>query len=111
MPDLKDIRSALRRVVDPCSIATGNPIDLFDMGLVKDVSETEGEVEVVLRLTSPICWQASNIIAKTEEVVGAVPGVRSVRCTIDASAEWMPDMMAATARTALRRLRTPKTIS
>ena len=32
---LDPLRDALRRVVDPCSIATGVPVDLLDMGLVK----------------------------------------------------------------------------
>jgi metal-sulfur cluster biosynthetic enzyme len=101
----QQIRAALGRVVDPCSIATGAPINLVEMGLVKDVAVDDGTVRIVLRVTSPICWQAANIIATVEEGVGAVPGVRSVTCTIDAGYDWMPNMMAPDAQARLRRLR------
>jgi metal-sulfur cluster biosynthetic enzyme len=97
--------AALRRVADPCSIATGAPVNLADMGLVKEVVVEDGIACIVLRVTSPICWQAANIIAAIEESVGAVPGIRSVACSIDPVSEWMPDMMAPEARARLRRLR------
>ena len=31
------VTEALRRVVDPCSIATGVPINLVDMGIVRGI--------------------------------------------------------------------------
>jgi metal-sulfur cluster biosynthetic enzyme len=99
------IWAALRRVVDPCSIAAGTPINLVEMGLVKDVAVDDGTARVVLRVTSPICWQAANIIAAVEEGIGAIPGIRSVTCTIDAGCDWMPSMMAPDAQARLRRLR------
>lgn len=106
MPDVAALRAVLDHVVDPCSIATGLPISLNDMGMVKEVRLSEsGVAHVQLRLTSPICWQAANIIARVEEAVACVPGVICVTCTIDSAAEWMPDMMAASARDGLRRLR------
>lgn len=105
MPDQEPIWAALRRVVDPCSIATGVPINLVDMGLVKQVESEEGEVRIELRLTSPICWQAANIIAEVERFVAPLPGVRSVQCTLDASSDWMPDMIAPHMRERLRQVR------
>ena len=106
MPDVAAIRAALERIVDPCSIATGLPISLPDMGMVKAIEIGEdGVVHVELRLTSPICWQAANIIAQVEETLAQAPGVTKVVCTVDPAAEWMPDMMAPSARAGLRRLR------
>lgn len=106
MPDAAAIQAMLDRVVDPCSIATGFPISLTDMGMVIAVTTSAGGiVHVDLRLTSPICWQAANIIAQVEEAVARVPGIAKVICTIDPTAEWMPDMMAPSARAGLRRLR------
>jgi metal-sulfur cluster biosynthetic enzyme len=105
MSDLDPIHAALGRVVDPCSIATGVPINLLDMGMVKQVVDEQGVVCVTLRLTSPICWQAGNIIAAVEAAVGALPGVVSVECRLDPGVEWMPDMMSQDARAKLRRLR------
>jgi metal-sulfur cluster biosynthetic enzyme len=112
MPDAAAVRSALDHVVDPCSIATGLPISLTDMGMVKAVTlSEEGVAHVELRLTSPICWQAANIIAQVEEAVARVPGIARVICTIDPMAEWMPAMMAQSARDGLRRLRPMEALS
>jgi metal-sulfur cluster biosynthetic enzyme len=99
------IRQALENVVDPCSIATGVPISLGDMGLIKELHWLAGDVKLVLRLTSPICWQAANILDAVERAVMTVPGVRSVNCTLDPGTEWMPSMMSAGARERLRRIR------
>jgi metal-sulfur cluster biosynthetic enzyme len=101
----KAVRLALQNVVDPCSIATGVPISLAEMGLIKELSCSSGDVQLTLRLTSPICWQAVNIMSAVEHAVMAVPGVRSVNCTLDPGSEWMPSMMSAGARERLRRVR------
>jgi metal-sulfur cluster biosynthetic enzyme len=105
MANLNRIRTALERVVDPCSIATGRPINLPDMGMIKDIVDDDGDVLIALRLTSPVCWQAANIVEKVEEVIMQVPGVRNVRCILDTEQDWMPDMMAPTAREELRKIR------
>lgn len=99
------IHAALSDIVDPCSIATGAPISLVEMGMVKSIGIIDGRVRIELVLTSPICWQAANIIDKVEKDVGALPGVRSVECSIDAAAEWLPEHMAPQARARLRAVR------
>jgi metal-sulfur cluster biosynthetic enzyme len=106
MRDTAAIQTILDQVVDPCSIATGLPISLTDMGMVREVTLSEdGVAHVELRLTSPVCWQAANIIAQVEQVVARVPGVGKVICTVDPASEWTPDMMATGPRAELRRLR------
>ena len=99
------VRQALQNVVDPCSIATGVPISLADMGLIKELHWSAGDVKLTLRLTSPICWQAANIMSAVEQAVMAIPGIRSVNCILDPGTEWMPSMMSADARERLRRVR------
>jgi metal-sulfur cluster biosynthetic enzyme len=100
-----DVRAALRTVVDPCSIATGVPIDLLDMGLVKRIEIDRGHVLVELRLTSPICWQSMNIRDAIREAVGRIDGVDTIQVPVDHGADWMPDMMSPAARARLRRAR------
>jgi metal-sulfur cluster biosynthetic enzyme len=95
----------LEKVVDPCSIATGVPINLVAMGLVKNVRRDGERVHITLRLTSPICWQAANIISLIKEQVSRLEGVVSVECEIDPYAEWSPDMMDFAYRVRLRALR------
>jgi metal-sulfur cluster biosynthetic enzyme len=73
--------------------------------MVKEISDEDGAVRITLRLTSPICWQAANIVAMVEEKVGAVAGVSSIECKLDHASEWMPDMMSAHAQARLRQVR------
>jgi metal-sulfur cluster biosynthetic enzyme len=105
MLDEAAIYDALERVVDPCSIATGAPITLREMGMIEAIDLDGGAVRITLRLTSPVCWQAANIIAMVEKAVGALPKVDSVVCALNGRAQWMPDMMHPDATARLRRLR------
>jgi metal-sulfur cluster biosynthetic enzyme len=101
----RSVRQALRGVVDPCSIATGAPITIEEMGLVQRIeTNAAGEVLVELCLTSPFCFQAVNIVERIREVVGGI-GVTNVQVRIDYAAEWLPNMMSEKARARLRQVR------
>jgi metal-sulfur cluster biosynthetic enzyme len=102
---LADVRDALAGVVDPCSIATGVPLTLAEMGMVTDIAVDDGRVTVTLVLTSPVCWQAGNIIQAVEASISRVPRVTAVRCTIDHDAGWLPGQMDPHARRRLRSAR------
>ncbi len=99
------VEQALAAVVDPCSIATGVPISLPEMGLVEDIRLDGGEVEVVLRLTSPVCWQVTNIVGEVTRCVEALPEVTRCRCVVDPGWSWQPEMMSEAARARLRAVR------
>jgi metal-sulfur cluster biosynthetic enzyme len=47
---------ALREVVDPCSLATGHPVNIVDLGLVDDVVIGEDVITIKLLLTDPACF-------------------------------------------------------
>jgi metal-sulfur cluster biosynthetic enzyme len=98
------VDEALDGVVDPCSIATGTPITLREMGLVQSVHIDGEDVRVVLRLTSPICLQAGNILQAVEARLRAATN-GTATCTIDPVSDWSPEMMADAARRRLRRMR------
>jgi metal-sulfur cluster biosynthetic enzyme len=104
-PRLAKVWAVLHRVVDPCSIATGVPISLVEMGLVERVS-IEGDVAVVvLQLTSPVCMQVSNIREAVEAGALEIDGLTGARCEIDPEATWLPELMAESARERLRQAR------
>jgi metal-sulfur cluster biosynthetic enzyme len=100
-----EIEAALRRIADPCSIATGVVIDLVDMGLVLAASRAKGVATVRLQLTSNLCMQIGIIESKIYEEVGSIQGVDEVVVEIDHQAEWLPSMVADHARMALRERR------
>jgi metal-sulfur cluster biosynthetic enzyme len=101
---------AVASVVDPCSIATGHPISLVDMGMLLSVDLSGPRALVTLALTSPVCLQAMNIVDAVESAVLEVDGVEEAACRIEATAEWDPEMMASGARRVLRRLRPRRSI-
>ncbi len=107
----ESVEAALARVVDPCSIATGVPISLPEMGLVERIEIDEGAVAVTLRLTSPICLQVGNIVSAVEERIGSIEGVTSARCEVNPAGEWLPTMMSTTAREELRRRRNERNLA
>lgn len=97
------LREALRAVVDPCSIATGAPIDIVDMGLVRSARIRDDVGVVSLRLTHPFCMQAANIADGVRDAIRGL-GLEAV-VEIDQADEWWPTMMAPEARERLRRIR------
>lgn len=106
MPATEEVRECLRAVADPCAIATGVAIDLVAMGLVEDIQIDNGDVVVVLRLTSPFCMQIGLMAEKIKSEVSSLAWVRSVEVVVDHTAEWMPEMMDVQSREKLRLVRT-----
>lgn len=100
-----EVLDALGGIVDPCSIATGVPISLVDMGLVAGVEIDGGRVEIEMRLTSPVCMQVANIADAVKEAVGDFTWVTETRCSFDAGNEWEPELMNPKSRNELRRRR------
>jgi metal-sulfur cluster biosynthetic enzyme len=99
------VRAALDRVVDPCSIATGVPITLADMGLIAGVEVDAGEAVVHLRVTSPFCMHIGNMQERIVAVVGEVDGIREARVEVDDGMEWLPTMIAPHVTRRLREVR------
>jgi len=97
MTNLEDkVRSSLRKVLDP-----ELRINIVDLGLVYDVREESGEVEVEMTLTSPGCPLAGVIDERIKEVVGKVRGVKKITIEIIWDPPWNQDMMSDEAKAEL----------
>lgn len=94
---------ALREVIDPCSIAAGEPLDIVEMGLVRDVRVTDVDVEVELWVTSPLCTQIGLIRERAAVAVHQATGIPGVRCIVDPRGEWLPSDITDEARRRMRR--------
>lgn len=93
------IAAALDKVCDPCSLAANAPLSIVDLGLVRGWTiDGAGNVEVRMCVTSACCTMAPNIVRGAEQVLTAVPGVRSVRVEVDPSIGWTPDSMTERGR-------------
>jgi metal-sulfur cluster biosynthetic enzyme len=95
------VRDCLRQVKDPCSVATGHPLHLEEMGLVKSVEADAdgGRVVVNLRLTSPTCVMVGYFVTEIQQLVGqALPEMEDVEVRFDHGFDWTPDMMSEEVR-------------
>lgn len=94
---IKEIKQALRRVVDP---ELG--IDIVSLGLIYKISvRKSGDTVVRMTLTSPGCPLAGmiDIMVKTE--VKKVKGIGEVRTELIWDPPWVPDMMSDEAKAEL----------
>lgn len=106
-PPLEErILAVLDGVRDPCSIANRHPLGIVELGLLiaLDVAD-DGDVQVLLRPTSPSCTLIASIMQAVDEQVANVPGVRSVSVELDATSEWTPELMTPAGRDKLQAAR------
>lgn len=92
----KKVRAALKTVFDP-----ELHINIVDLGLVYDVREEGGVVEVEMTLTSPGCPLASVIDSEINRVVKKIKGVKKVTMELIWDPPWMAEMMSDEAKAEL----------
>jgi metal-sulfur cluster biosynthetic enzyme len=103
-PSIDSIRSVLDEIKDPCSVAASTPMGLDEMGLVRSLEITaDGQVAVVLRLTSPFCEMVPFMRNQAIEKIRHLPGVAGVTVEHDSGLDWDPDFIAPAARERQRR--------
>ena len=97
MTDLEaKVRAALKKVFDP-----ELHINIVDLGLVYDVREEGGVVEVEMTLTSPGCPLAGVIDSEVKKAVKKIKGVKKVTLELIWDPPWTQDMMSDEAKAEL----------
>ncbi len=90
-----DLRSGLlrqlERVIEPCSVAMGNPANICEMGLVEGVTLIGGRARVVLCLTDPSCINYGKIRQYITDALMQLDAVKSVEVTQTTEVLWTPD--------------------
>jgi len=89
----KQIKKNLSEVIDP---ELG--IDIVNLGLIYDVKEINGQVVIVMTLTSPGCPLAGVIDEQVREKVSKIKGVKDIRLDITFEPLWTVDKMSEEAR-------------
>ncbi len=92
----KDVRSALKTVKDP-----ELHLDLVVLGLVYDIEVDEGDVHVVMSLTSPMCPVADQIVLDARDAISKVEGVESCEVDLTFDPPWTADRIAPLIRSSL----------
>lgn len=89
-----NIIKALKTVYDP-----EIPVDIYELGLVYDVQiSDEGNVKVVMTLTTPNCPVAESLPQEVKEKVAGVDMVNEVDLELTFEPAWNKDMMSEEAK-------------
>lgn len=84
---------ALKEVYDP-----EIHYNIYDLGLVYDVSVDDGKVRILMTLTTPACPIGPMIIEQIRENLMLIPGVNDVDIEFTFDPMWSPDMMSDEAK-------------
>lgn len=96
MIESKAVWDALAGIPDP-----EFGINLVDLGLIYSVECAEGNVDVVMTLTTRTCPSGAWMYEGVKAAVQALPGVRAVKVDLVFEPEWTPEMLSPGARVQL----------
>ncbi|MCT6868925.1 SUF system Fe-S cluster assembly protein [Apibacter sp.] len=75
------------------------PVDVYELGLIYDIQiSTEGDVEILMTLTTPNCPVAETLPMEVEEKISAIDEVKEVKVKITFEPTWDKDMMSEEAK-------------
>lgn len=87
------IRAVLSRIHDPCSVASGRPLSVIDMGLVTGWTLDGGTLRIGFCVTFPGCTMAPHFTEAAARDLAALPGVARVEVNVDPAFAWGPERM------------------
>jgi FeS assembly SUF system protein len=90
----EDVVDMLRTIYDP-----EIPVDIYELGLIYDVNVSdEGDVKIIMTLTSPNCPVAESLPEEVREKTRSVDSVNEVEVEITFDPPWNKDMMSEEAK-------------
>lgn len=92
-PDTSAAWRALSTIPDP-----EFGISIVDLGLIYSVECSNGNMRVVMTLTTPTCPSGGWIHQGVEEALRAIPGVQQVQVDLVFDPTWNTAMLSADAR-------------
>lgn len=97
MPDLKEkIRGKLREILDPELL-----ISIVDLGLVYDIKEEGGAVEITMTLTTIGCPLFGVIEREIKNKLQTIKGVRDVKVKLVFEPPWSMERLTEQAKATL----------
>ena len=95
LEDLKaEVIKVLRNCYDP-----EIPVNIYDLGLIYDVKlATNGDVLVIMTLTSPACPVAGSLPIEVQEKLKEHPMINDARVEITFDPPWSMDLMSEEAK-------------
>ena len=94
MSDLKEeIIENIKKVFDP-----EIPVNIYELGLIYDIKIDNGDVEVIMTLTSPFCPVAGSLPKEVAARVSEVEGVKKANVELVFEPPWTMDLMSNEAK-------------
>lgn len=84
---------ALKSVYDP-----EIPVNIWDLGLVYDISITDSDVSIKMTFTSPTCPMMEELLQQVHDNVSAISGGRDVKIDLVWDPPWDLSRMSEQAR-------------
>ena len=94
MSELKEkIIENIKKVFDP-----EIPVNIYELGLIYEIKIDEGDVEVIMTLTSPFCPVAGSLPKEVAARVSEVEGVKKANVELVFEPPWTMDLMSNEAK-------------
>lgn len=109
----EQVVTRLNAIADPCSCATGEPIGIVDMGIVRDIRVTGDRVEIDILPTFPGCLYVGMFEHEAEQRLLALPWCAGVTVRQVSSGDdvWSEARMAPAARERLAQRRAERRLA
>lgn len=92
--ELEDkIVTELKTVYDP-----EIPVNIYDLGLIYNLKDEDGIVDVEMTLTAPGCPVADQIVAEVKQKVELVDEIKEAKVNLVFDPPWNMDMMTEEAK-------------
>jgi len=88
-----ELLDALKQVIDPELM-----VNIVDLGLIYDVGQEEGTVNVQMTLTSPACPAGPQIMQQSKMALEQLDDVETADIKLVMSPPWTPERMTDDAR-------------
>jgi len=83
----------IKKVFDP-----EIPVNIYELGLIYDIKIDDGDVEVIMTLTSPFCPVAGSLPKEVAARVSEVDGVKKANVELVFEPPWTMDLMSNEAK-------------
>jgi metal-sulfur cluster biosynthetic enzyme len=98
-PDVEAVLQVLNGIIDPCSIRSGVPAGLVDMGLIRDVRIQGGSgvpctVSLGVGVTEPGCFMAAPFATEARERLMSVESIDEVDISLIPWSDWSEQELA-----------------
>ncbi len=94
MSNLKEeVRKEIKKIYDP-----EIPVNIYDLGLIYDISVSDKHVDIMMTLTSPNCPVADTLPKNVKENIEKIKDVSSVEVKLTWNPPWNKDMMTEAAK-------------